>query len=423
MTLILITFIALNTFFFESVVPHVFHLSLMDVSLLLIIFLSLIKLSLVKTPLKFTQLDLMIALWIYYISIVGVYTRYHGPDSRSILREGSIFLYFAAGYYITRSTIKDEKSLRLLVNATIGIAVLAGILGVLVGIFPASPLSSFFFGKLPENWLIKRAYGVEWITITFPSHALILFAATLSTITFIYEKRFRYLFITALLTTIIIGTFTRTLILLVLVMIIISFLITLRSKKWNIKFIFFGLSSMSILIYLLSYVLMHFVLSESWIPLVMRLSEMGSVQNLFHGTLSVRSEEILAAMDKLKETPFFGIGLGTPYITRYVIYSGSVEQTSYIHNAHMGIALKTGLIGFTLFFLISFVYLKQSVKLLQHINSSYQKKVLITSIIAYVLILIADMTICIHLLQPNSFVIGVIFAYTPIIQRLKKLKR
>jgi len=155
----------------------------------------------------------------------------------------------------------------------------------------------------------------------------------------------------------------------------------------------------------------------------MRLSEMGSVQNLFHGTLSVRSEEILAAMDKLKESPFFGIGLGTPYITRYVIYSGSVEQTSYIHNAHMGIALKTGLIGFILFFLISFVYLKQSVKLLQHINSSYQKKVLITSIIAYVLILIADMTICIHLLQPNSFVIGVIFAYTPIIQRLKKLKR
>ncbi|HSJ52420.1 MAG TPA: O-antigen ligase family protein [Anaerolineae bacterium] len=101
-------------------------------------------------------------------------------------------------------------------------------------------------------------------------------------------------------------------------------------------------------------------------------------ENLFS-----RWEEMRFALLKLAESPILGIGLYSPY--RPAFYVGEdLTLRHFIHNAYLGLWLKTGLVGLGAFLWLSAAFLRYGFRRWQGVPEPLLRGVALGSLVAYV---------------------------------------
>lgn len=121
-------------------------------------------------------------------------------------------------------------------------------------------------------------------------------------------------------------------------------------------------------------------------------------ENLFS-----RWEEMRFALQRLVQHPILGIGLYNPY--RPPFYEGEpVTLRHFIHNAYLGLWLKTGILGLVSFLWFSVAFLRQGFRGWQGISEPLLRGVALGSLVAYVGLLFTNF-VAPSFLQPGSLAI------------------
>ncbi len=129
-------------------------------------------------------------------------------------------------------------------------------------------------------------------------------------------------------------------------------------------------------------------------------------ENLFS-----RWEEMQFAFQRLRENPILGTGLYNPY--RPAFYEGEpITLRHFIHNAYLGIWLKTGIAGLVSFLWFSAAFLRQGFRGWKRVSHPLLRGVALGSLVAYVGLLITNF-VAPSFLQPGSLaILGVALGLT-----------
>jgi len=135
-----------------------------------------------------------------------------------------------------------------------------------------------------------------------------------------------------------------------------------------------------------------------------RLERMFSDQILSRQeNLYSRWEEMRFALHTLRDHPILGTGLYNPY--RPPFYEGeAITLRHFIHNAYLGIWLKTGIAGLISFLWLSVAFLLQGFRGWKRVSQPLLRGVALGCVVAYVGLMLANL-VAPSFLQPGSLVI------------------
>jgi hypothetical protein len=137
-------------------------------------------------------------------------------------------------------------------------------------------------------------------------------------------------------------------------------------------------------------------------------------------TLRWRDFEYEHATAKIKSNPIFGIGLGSqyrPYLPG-VDWEG-FDGRAWIHNGHMWILVKTGILGYLSFIGLSIVFLIRGFKYWRLINDTRLRAIVIGSTLSYFAILLGSIAEPLIMIWPWITVIGILMGINEVILRLE----
>ncbi len=129
-------------------------------------------------------------------------------------------------------------------------------------------------------------------------------------------------------------------------------------------------------------------------------------ENLFS-----RWEEMSFAISRLREHPILGIGLYNPYRPAF-FREEEPTLRHFIHNAYLGLWLKTGLLGLVAFLWLSAAFLRFAYRGWQRVSDPLLRGVAVGSLVAYVGLLFMNF-VAPSFLQPGSLgIMGVTMGLT-----------
>ena len=125
-------------------------------------------------------------------------------------------------------------------------------------------------------------------------------------------------------------------------------------------------------------------------------------------TFRWRDFEYQWASIKIKEYPLFGVGLGSYYRPWLPwIDWDNFDGRGFVHNAHIWIMVKTGLLGYAAFLLFSIMYVTRGIKNASKIKDDTLRAILYGSVFTYIGFFIGSITSPIFMLYSSTPVIGV----------------
>lgn len=128
---------------------------------------------------------------------------------------------------------------------------------------------------------------------------------------------------------------------------------------------------------------------------IMRLATLGDAKILSEGSLQWRFVENEYALREIASHPFLGLGLGAkyrPFDPRIDTEQRAWDPRGYIHNGHLWIALKMGLIGYCFFVWLSLAFIMRGGREWRHIGDSQLRASSLGLIMVYSAVLVASIT-------------------------------
>ena len=285
-------------------------------------------------------------------------------------------------FFVVTNLIRDEKHLRRLLS---GIFVLATLVALLM-------IAQYFLGDVTQilpgrvETLFTAGTSDPGVTrILPPGQSLVLVALIAIPILLIFDKT-QSKFIIRFLQLIPLGiavllTFNRNFwVAVILAFLLIAFLVSIPDKvryfniaTWTAVFavmIFVPLVS------LFGAPAQNFLDSTAT-----RFATLLNPNTLNEGSLQYRYVENQYALPQIAAHPLIGLGLGADYRTRdgrIDFGRPSYDALAYIHDGHLWMILKTGLIGYLLFVLTLFLFIKRCLSNWRKIRDPYLRTIVLS---------------------------------------------
>lgn len=269
-------------------------------------------------------------------------------------------IYYYLMFYITTNLVKDKCDIEFLIE---GMNWLTGIVAlVMVLQFGLGRTIPILEGRVEV--LSAQASSITRITDT-PGEGLITVMVIINLIRLITGriklKGLIFIGLLGLQIVALIMTFNRT----HWLMVIVSVLLTLLLTEWKDrdKFIYWGVVLLLFVIVIIGIAVIspsskfgYFVLTS--LKRGLSLFQFDSYEQTTDSTLRWRDFEYLYGFRQIAKYPVIGMGLGAIYRPNILaIDHANFFGQVYTHNAHLWLAVKTGLLGYGLFllFILSFI--------------------------------------------------------------------
>ena len=299
-------------------------------------------------------------------------------QSLSDVRVVNLYLTF----FIVTNLIRNEKHLRRLLNGVFVLSVFVALmmivqyfLGDITKILPGR-VEAYFTGDT----------GISGVTrILPPGQSLVLVAFVVFPILLIFDRspykfiiRFLLMLVTGLA---VIITFNRNF--WVAIAVALFFAALLASIPEKIRFVNMAIGVAVIAIIILVPVL-SFAGSQTQAftdAFVSRFSTLLNPNTISEGSLQYRVVETEYALPQIVAHPLIGLGLGAIYRTRDSRIDFGVlasDTFGYIHDGHLWMILKTGLVGYLFFVWFLLLFLIRSLRHWRQITDPFQRAIMLS---------------------------------------------
>lgn len=138
-------------------------------------------------------------------------------------------------------------------------------------------------------------------------------------------------------------------------------------------------------------------------------------------TFRWRDFEYIYGLPQIAAHPIMGLGLGAKYRPEvFTIDYGNVNLQHYTHNSHLWVAMKTGLVGYFLLLVISFIFVWRGFSHWSHITNHFWGGVSLGLSLAYLSAFIAAMIHPIYVTLFWTPILGTMMGINEAIYRLDK---
>jgi hypothetical protein len=121
--------------------------------------------------------------------------------------------------------------------------------------------------------------------------------------------------------------------------------------------------------------------------MIVRLATLVNPETTQENSMLYRNIENEYALTQIESHPIIGLGLGASY--RPVDYRINSTETSYIHNGHLWVMLKTGLLGYIFFMGFLLLYIKRGFEYWKQIPDPFHNGILLSFVAIFVGLLFA----------------------------------
>jgi len=420
----------LATVFDENALPSlsigVGHLIVSDLLLFIPIAFLLLRnwinpgVSFVHTPLDFPLLAFYsVALFSTISAIVHGTVTFN--QSLGELRVVNLYLAF----FIVTNLIRDEKHLHRLLNGIFVLSVLVALM-MIVQYF-LGDITQILPGRV-ETLFTAGASDPQVTRVLPPGQSLVLISSIVFPILLIVDRsspkvllRLCLMFIVGFATII---TFNRNFWVAFAIALLLAILLSSIPEK--IRFV-------NISIWSLVIVIMIFILVISFSGnqaqalingVVTRFNTLLNPQTLIsESSIQWRVVESEYALPQIIAHPLIGLGLGAdyrPWDSRVDFVLAPYDQFAYIHDGHLWMVLKTGLIGYLLFIWFLFLFLQRSLKFWRKISDPFHKAMVLSFALAMIGILPATLVNPIFFESYWTPLIGIMMGVNEVIFRLNQ---
>jgi len=423
--------VLLATIFDENTLPSIpigiGHLIISDFLLFIPIAILLLRvwgnpsISFNRTPLDFPLLAFYgIAVFSTILAIVNRTVTFN--QSLGEWRVVNLFLTF----FIVTNLINDEKHLRRLLS---GIFVLSILVALMM-------LAQYFIGDvtqiLPGRVEVLYTANVSDPGVTRiipPGQSLVLVALIVFPVLLILDKTSsKPKFILRLLLLLLVGlavviTFNRNFwVAVVIAMFLVALLISTSEK---IRFANLAVW-LTVIVTMALFLILSFAGNQTQAfvdGVATRFDTLFSPTTLGESSLTYRAVEDGYALPQIAAHPLIGLGLGADYRpldTRIDFGALSYDKLAYIHNGHLWMILKTGILGYLFFIWFLFLFMQRSLKYWRQIPDPFQKAIVLAFAVAVVGILPA---IIVNPMFSQSYwtpLLGIMIGINEVIFRLNR---
>jgi O-antigen ligase len=359
---LLFTSTIFNIYEFPSIPIGIGNLIISDILLFVLLGIFLLR-STIKSSSYFINTPLDFPLLAFYVvallsTIIGVYKlRTTFNDSLEEVRTLSSYLMF----YVVTNLVRDKKQLRRLYGGIVFLAIFVAImmivqylLGGAVQILP---------GRVETlTTAASTSYGVT--RVLPPGQSLVMIGFVCLVVQALFDKSSPrlaiYLIQFGLVGLAVLLTFNRSFwAAIFLALLLAGFFVSLRDKVRYAQIAFW-----TILVVLLVLAPFQAVKGGEVAKLidgiVVRASTLINFDTTREGSVVYRYVENEYAYPQIASHPLIGLGLGAYYrpADRRIDY-GLITGSSYIHNGHLFILLKTGLVGYLFFMWFMLLFIKR----------------------------------------------------------------
>ncbi len=329
-------------------------------------------------------------------------------------------------FFLVTNLINDEKHLRRLLN---GIFVLSILVALMM-------IAQYFIGDitqiLPGRVEVLYTANISDPGVTRiipPGQSLVLLALIVFPVLMILDKspskpKFIFRFLLMLIVGLaVIITFNRNFwVAVVIAMVLVAFLISFSEK---IKF-----ANLAIWLAMIVIVGMLLILSiagnqtQAFVSgVATRFDTLFNPDTLGESSLAYRQVETEYALPQIAAHPLIGLGLGAnyrPLDNRIDFGVLGYDKLAYIHNGHVWMILKTGIIGYLFFIWFLFLFLQRSFTHWRQISDPFQRAIVLAFAVAVIGILPA---IIVNPIFEQSYwtpLLGIIIGINEVIFRINR---
>ena len=336
------------------------------------------NISVNHTPLDFPLLAFYcVAVFSTVLAIVNGTVTFN--QSLGELRVVNLYLTF----FLVTNMINDEKHLRRLLNGLFVLSILVALM--MIAQYFLGDITQILPGHVPRFY-IRPIQVIQGNSVFSPGQSLVLVALITIPVLLIFDKdpsksklifRFLLLFIVGLA---VIVTFNRNFwVAVAIAMFLVVFLISISEK---IRFA-------NLVVWLVVIVIMTTLLvlslagdqTQSFINgVATRFDTLLNPDTLGESSLAYRAVETEYAIPQIAAHPLIGLGLGAAYRPQDNRIDFGVlgyDKLAYIHNGHLWMILKTGIIGYLFFIWFLFLFLQRSLKYWRQIPDPFQRAIVL----------------------------------------------
>ncbi|MAT41904.1 MAG: hypothetical protein CL609_06155 [Anaerolineaceae bacterium] len=327
--------------------------------LLLFVIFVVRWLTIPTVKVQHTPLDLPLLLFVFCAVITTIWSVLHNNVLlQHAIPELRVIFYYLL-FFIVTNLITEKKNIKLLLQGINWFATIVA-LGMIVQYMLGSSIP-ILEGRVE---FLSDQSGITRITDT-PGEALITLVVIINLIRLLNGKldKINYFDIIQLLliSTALIMTFNRT----HWVMVIISGLIAVIFINWHNRkrILYWGIVLFFLIMAVVSFAVINPQTSigkllNSTFNRGLTILQLDSYQENDQSTLRWRDFEYKYGFPQIAKHPLFGMGLGAEYRPRlYEIDHANFNGQLFTHNAHLWLAIKTGLISYSFFMIFIIVFI------------------------------------------------------------------
>jgi len=338
--------------------------------------------------------------------------------ARRVIRIASYYLTF----FVVTNLVREDRQLRLLVR---GMFLLASIVaGAMVVQFVLGTSLPFLPGSVYTLLTAGKSYR-EVTRIIPPGQALVLASFITTACLLILEKfslasmlRFLQwgLLGGALVLTFLRSYWAVTGVLLVLLALLVKGQSRRRLVGWGLVVVF--LIAVTVLAVLCKPESRAADLIKASFE---RLATLGSKETLGESSLQWRYVENEYAIRQIISHPFLGLGMGSryrPFDPRIDYWGMNWDARRFIHNGHLWVLLRTGVLGYLFLMWLSITFLTRGFKYWRFISDHQMKGTVLGFTLVYLGLLIAAVVNCIFASWSWTPVIGIMMGVNEVALRI-----
>ena len=392
---------ATSSILFEDALPLVrigigsLHIS--DILLLAMLCLILIR-GIVEPEFKLVRTPLDVPIFCFFgIALFSTFAAIlNGSVSRVLaFRETRVLSYFLS-FFIVTNMVRTKKQLKLLIYGIILLGVVVSSAMIVQYLMGASV--QLFPGRI-ENYSSGNAHFTDVTRILPPGQSLVflnfVILLTLLLVDKFHTQSIVWFLLTSLLGIGVILTFNRNFWGGISIAVALLFVL-LRDSKLKRLIPWFIIIAMLLAgaIFLVVQTGSKLNSNSPMMAVISRFSTLFSRDTLNEESLRNRYLENGYAISKVIQYPIVGMGLGAMYRPwnpnlDYGAINGDHDLRDYIHNGHLGMVVKTGLLGYASFLWFSALFVWRGLKFWKKIQDVQDQAVFLAIFLAYMGIFVA----------------------------------
>jgi hypothetical protein len=333
---------------------------------------------------------------------------------------------FFLTFFIVTNLVRSEKQVHKLFDGIIILAILVAL--AMIAQYALGPAVPILPGRV-ETLNTAGATSAGVARILPPGQSLVMLGFVCLVVQMLFDKtssRFmRYLIQLGIIGLAVLLTFNRSFWAAVgLALFLVGLLVSIRDKVKYVKIVFWT-------VLIGAFVLTPFLVKGGQVEKLVsgamtRMSSLFNPDTANEGSLEFRYIENKYAYPQIASHPLIGLGLGAKYRPwdprlddRPLNYGPNVSiLDDYIHNGHLWVMLKTGLIGYLFFMWFLIMFSKRAIQNWRRIPDPFLKAIVLSFAVTIVGILVAAL---VNPIFEQSFwapVIGIMLGMSEVILRM-----